>query len=86
MAAAPDLVDDPDRPYDPKDPVAVAKFWSEAKIGVRGKRGPQKSPTKVAITVRYSPEVIDYFKSTGDGWQTLMNDALCDYVNSHKVV
>lgn len=32
----------------------------------------------------FSPEVVDYFKGTGDGWQTRMNDALCDYVSAHK--
>jgi len=33
-----------------------------------GQRGKQKGPVKIALTMRYSPEVIDYFKSTGDGW------------------
>ncbi len=28
-------------------------------------RAPQRSPTKQPVTLRYSPEVIAYFKSTG---------------------
>lgn len=47
----------------------------------QGQRGPQRSPTKLPVTVRYSPEVIAYFKSTGDGWQTRMNDALSEWVS-----
>lgn len=50
----------------------------------QGQRGPQLTPTKLPITVRYNPEVVAYFKATGAGWQTRMNDALCDWVAKHK--
>ena len=46
----------------------------------QGQRGPQHSPTKMPVTVRYNPEVVAYFKATGAGWQTRMNDVLCDWV------
>lgn len=46
----------------------------------QGQRGPQRSPTKLPVTVRYSPEVVAYFKATGAGWQTRMNDALSEWV------
>ncbi|MSQ73654.1 MAG: hypothetical protein EXR27_20620 [Betaproteobacteria bacterium] len=46
----------------------------------RGQRGPQARPTKQLVSVRYSPEVLKYFKSTGTGWQTKMNDALLEWV------
>jgi uncharacterized protein (DUF4415 family) len=39
-------------------------------------RGPQKAPTKVPITIRLDPDVLDYFKSSGSGWQTRLNDTL----------
>ncbi len=45
-------------------------------------RGAQRSPKKVPVSIRLSPEVIDYFKSTGKGWQTRLDDALREYVNS----
>lgn len=83
LAAAPDRIDDPECPYDPNDAAAVAAYWARAKVRLPGQRGPQKQPTKVAVTVRYSPEVIDYFKATGAGWQTRMNDALREYVKEH---
>ena len=50
----------------------------------QGQRGPQQRPTKLAVTVRYNPEVIAYFKATGVGWQTRMNDALREWVAEHE--
>ena len=41
-----------------------------------GRRGPQKSPTKVALSIRLSRDVIDAFKAEGPGWQSRMDDAL----------
>ena len=46
----------------------------------RGQRGPQHAPAKQLVSVRYSPEVLEYFRSTGTGWQTRMNDALRKWV------
>lgn len=48
-----------------------------------GVRGPQKAPTKQATTIRLSPEVLSAFKGTGKGWQTRMDDALKDWLNTH---
>lgn len=52
-----------------------------AKVGVRG---PQKSPTKERITIRLSPEVVNRFRATGDGWQTRVDAALQDWLKSHS--
>ena len=49
-----------------------------------GQRGPQVAPTKQLVSVRYSPEVLQYFKATGAGWQTRMNDALRDWVSKRS--
>lgn len=40
------------------------------------RRGPQKAPTKVAVSVRLSPDVLAYFKATGPGWQTRIDHIL----------
>ena len=48
----------------------------------RGERGPQVAPTKQLVSVRYSPEVLQYFKASGTGWQTRMNEALLEWVNT----
>ena len=50
----------------------------------RGERGPQVAPTKQLVSVRYSPEVLQYFKATGTGWQTRMNEALLEWVNKRS--
>ena len=47
-------------------------------------RGPQKAPTKIAVTVRYSPDVLAAFKATGAGWQTRMDAALKDWLKTHS--
>lgn len=84
IAAAPDRVNDAECPYDANDAASVAAFWAKGEVRLPGQRGPQKRPTKVAVTVRYSSEVVEYFKSTGDGWQTRMNEALQAYVKRHR--
>jgi uncharacterized protein (DUF4415 family) len=40
------------------------------------KRGPQKTPTKIAVSIRLSPEVVKHFKAKGPGWQSRIDDAL----------
>jgi uncharacterized protein (DUF4415 family) len=39
-------------------------------------RGPQKEPTKVAVSLRLSRAVVERFKAGGPGWQTRMDKAL----------
>ena len=40
------------------------------------KRGPQKTPTKLPVSIRLSPEVVKHFKAKGPGWQSRIDDAL----------
>jgi uncharacterized protein (DUF4415 family) len=49
----------------------------------KGGRPKTESP-KVPVTIRLSAEVATYFKSTGKGWQTRMDEALKQYVHEHK--
>lgn len=48
-----------------------------------GQRGRQKNPTKILVTLRYSPEVVKYFKETGKGWQVRMDQALKEWIKKH---
>jgi len=78
---APIPYDPEDGPYDPNDATAVKAYWDKARITHKGKvirkgRGPQKAPTKERITIRLSPDVVDYYRSTGEGWQARMDEAL----------
>ena len=45
---------------------------------------PKSANKKLLVSVRYSPEVITYFKSTGEGWQSLMDSVLRKYVARHS--
>lgn len=56
---------------------------SDLQAVLRG-RGKQKEPTKISVTVRYSPEVLSAFKATGKGWQTRMDDALKEWLKEHS--
>ena len=84
VAQAPDRVQDPDSPYDPNDAAAVEAFWKGAAVRRPGQRGPGKKAKKVLLSIRYSPEVVEYFKATGEGWQTRMDDALKEWMVAHK--
>ena len=45
---------------------------------------PKSENPKILLSMRYSPEVVEYFKSTGKGWQTRMDEVLRNYVASHQ--
>lgn len=50
-------------------------------VPIRALRGrPKSASTKQLVSVRYSPEVLAYFKSTGEGWQSRMDRVLREYV------
>jgi uncharacterized protein (DUF4415 family) len=40
------------------------------------RRGPQKTPKKVPISIRLSPDVADGLRATGNGWQGRADEAL----------
>ena len=49
-----------------------------------GQRGPQVAPTKQLVSVRYSPEVLAFFKASGAGWQSRMDEALKQWVSDQS--
>ena len=65
--------------FRPAYEVLSASLRSKLKV-----RGPQKKPTKERITIRLSPEVVQRFRATGDGWQTKVDDALQEWLKSHN--
>ncbi len=57
----------------------------KAMVPIRALRGRPKSENKkLLVSVRYSPEVVAYFKSTGEGWQSRMDGVLRKYVTRHS--
>lgn len=56
-----------------------------AMVPMRALRGrPKSEAKKLLVSVRYSPEVVAYFKSTGEGWQSKMDGVLRQYVARHS--
>ncbi len=57
----------------------------KAMVPMRALRGrPRSENKKLLVSVRYSPEVVAYFKSTGEGWQSRMDGVLRKYVERHS--
>lgn len=57
----------------------------KAMVPIQAVRGrPRSEVRKQLVSVRYSPEVLAYFRSTGDGWQSRMDGVLCQYVARHS--
>lgn len=69
---------DPDaRPLTPKQ--------LKSMIPMRVLRGrPKSGNAKQLVSVRYSREVLEFFKATGEGWQSRMDGVLRKYVTRHS--
>ena len=39
--------------------------------------------TRSLVLVPHSPEVVEYFKAAGAGWQTRMDEALKEWIKTH---
>ena len=53
-----------------------AEVFPDLAASIRKGRGPNKAPTKKLVSLRLSPEVIEHFKATGDGWQSRIDETL----------
>jgi len=66
-----------------RDPDALPLTARQLKdmVPMRSLRGrPRSENPKLLVSIRYSPEVVAYFKSTGVGWQSRMDGVLKRYV------
>jgi uncharacterized protein (DUF4415 family) len=69
---------DPDNPPIPDEIIAqMVPFTS-----VFGR--PPKPDAKQLVSIRYQPAVLEYFRSTGPGWQARMDAVLADHVRKMK--
>lgn len=50
---------------------------------IRRTRGPNKSPTKEQVAIRFDQDVLLAFRARGPGWQTRMNAALKEWLADH---
>jgi uncharacterized protein (DUF4415 family) len=79
------IIDDDNPEWTKADFAAATKFPRGVRLKdlrpsdlarIRAKRGPQKVPTKIPVSIRLSPEVVKHFKEKGPGWQSKIDDAL----------
>ena len=50
----------------------------------RRTRGKQKAPTKEAISIRLDSDILVYYRATGKGWQSRINETLRKYVTGSE--
>jgi uncharacterized protein (DUF4415 family) len=59
---------------------AANPLWTEEMLGPpvlkQGRRGPQRAPTKVQTTIRLDADVLAYFRASGPGYQSQINEEL----------
>jgi uncharacterized protein (DUF4415 family) len=66
------------------DAQPLTKSQLKAMIPLKSVLGrPKSGNKKLLISVRYSPEVVAYFRGTGEGWQARMDGVLSEYVVKH---
>ena len=65
---------DPDNPEWSSDDFARARRF----------RGKQKSPTKIPVSIRLDPVIIESYKASGTGWQSRLNDDLLSLVKRRQ--
>jgi len=61
----------------------VSKDRVRTAFKARRGRPPIQSP-KLPVSIRLSSEVVEYFRATGSGWQTRIDEALKEYVAAHR--
>jgi uncharacterized protein (DUF4415 family) len=74
---------------DSDDAPELTDEWFEGADLMEGtrlvRRGrPSSGKKKVLLSVRYSQEVVNYFRATGEGWQTRMDSILKDWIEQHR--
>ena len=70
---------------DPDNFLKTDEEWERVIVHRPGLRGPQKTPIKKPLAIRLSPDVVEYFKATGAGWQSRIDSALRDWMTGHPM-
>jgi uncharacterized protein (DUF4415 family) len=61
-------------------PLTPTQLGRMTPMKARGR--PPSADRKQLVSVRYSPEVLVYFRATGEGWQARMDGVLKRYVDN----
>ena len=57
-------------------PTTEADFWKAAEVNLPA--------VKQQVTLRIDPDIVEYFKAAGQGYQTRINAVLRSYVKAHQ--
>jgi uncharacterized protein (DUF4415 family) len=67
------------------DAKPLTKAQMKSMVPSKTLRGrPRSANPKQLISMRYGPEVLAYFKRTGEGWQSRMDGVLKEYVSKQS--
>lgn len=78
-------MEDPDNPFKTDEDWANMTVHNPGLMHAPKTRGLQKAPTKKPVAIRLSPDVVEYFKATGKGWQARIDAALRTYLKEHPL-
>ncbi len=68
---------------DPDNPPLTDEILAQMKL-IRLRGRPVAKHRKTSISLRIDPDVLEFYKAMGKGWQSRMNEVLADYKRSHK--
>lgn len=70
--------DEDDRPASP------AELHTAHALRLRSRGRPAGSSNKEQVSIRFDKDVLAALRATGPGWQTRVNDAMREWVETHK--
>ena len=62
---------------------ALPKSEQKMLLNIR-RRGPQKAPRKVPVSIRLSADVAEGLRATGNGWQGRADEALRSWLSKRR--
>ena len=81
----PEMIDNENPEWNAADIKRAVPFSGlPASLQAKLRGRPKAAVTKERITIRLSPDVVQPFRATGDGWQTRIDAALRDWLKKHS--